>query len=69
MTKIHGMKRIIKKMKVTTLEVYNEELDKIEVITILGYCGYCKDVVLITDKYKIKKKKLYHEECWEQMHK
>jgi len=49
------------------IEVYNEELGKIEVVSILGWCYYCKDAVLITDKYKIKKKKIYHEECLEQM--
>ena len=54
-------------MRVRNLEVYNEELDKIEFVTILGWCCYCKNPVLIDDKYKTKRGRIYHSECLEQM--
>ncbi|KKK74558.1 hypothetical protein LCGC14_2882570 [marine sediment metagenome] len=55
-------------MKVIKHEIYNEELNKLEEVDIYGFCGYCKDYILATDRVKKRKSKVYHEDCWRQKH-
>lgn len=56
-------------MKIKKVEIFNEKTNKVEEIEIWGYCCYCKDPILINDKYKKKKDGLYHNFCWSQKHK
>lgn len=55
-------------MKVKQFEIYNEETQKLEIVDIYGFCEYCRNCILATEKYKKKKSGLYHDDCWIQKH-
>ena len=58
------MEKIIKIIK---YRFYNEQTKKIEYIDILGYCSYCKDPILVTEEYRMRRNQLFHSECFAQM--